>query len=128
MAFVDACRWSSVLLGLAACAGAPAAAGARQFARDEHRIAVRIEFEPVLPEPGELEVAHECGERFVVATARTGVDLRLRPGPAALTLQVAGVRRACALRILAGMPPVLWHLDAAGNTPAARAEPPDTAR
>ncbi len=95
------CPWW-VLLGSACAVADPG--------DDGHRVAVRIDFEPALREPGELEVAHECGERFVLAAPRSGVELRLRPGPVALVLHAAGRRHEWVLRVGPGMAPVVWEL------------------
>lgn len=73
------------------------------------RVSVRLEFEPPLAAPGQLRVAHECGEHLVVTTTCTGVDLMLRPGPVVFVL-LGDRSHEHAASIAAGMPAIVWPL------------------
>jgi len=51
-----------------------------------------IYFEPALPEQGTLTIAHESGFSHTGQANPSGCDVRVPPGPANLTLTVAGTR------------------------------------
>ena len=75
----------------------------------EARVAVTIEFEPPLQEPGELHYAHECGEQGTVRTGRSGVTLSMPPGPVALTLRADGGTWEVVFRVETAQP-FVWRL------------------
>ncbi|HEU4420579.1 MAG TPA: hypothetical protein VFT55_16695 [Planctomycetota bacterium] len=76
---------------------------------DGARVPVRLEFEPPLAAPGQLRVAHECGEQLVVTTTCTAVDLMLRPGPVVFVL-LGDRSHEYAASIAEGMPAIVWPL------------------
>lgn len=100
-------------LVLAACSAPPPAPVVAEV-----RVAVVVEFEPPLREPGELHYAHECGERGTVRTQRSGVSLSLPVGPVALTLRADGIVREWVLRVVDGMPPARWGQPERAGSPA----------
>jgi hypothetical protein len=104
---VNGPRSALLLLGLAACAGAPPATGP---AAPAARVRVCLVFEPPLAEPGLLLVAHEAGPLERVATLRTGVDVWLPPGPASLRLTADGMVWERPLVVGATAAEVVWHL------------------
>ncbi len=82
----------ALVVVLAACAAPPqpvvSDGGAQAHAS---WLTFYLPFEPALAEPGRLSVQHESGLELQVEAERTGVELRLPPGPAALRL-VAGAQ------------------------------------
>lgn len=50
--------------------------------------ATSIQFEPALPGPGALSIAHESGWSLACAAPPSGVDVRMPEGPANLILRI----------------------------------------
>ncbi len=95
------------------------------------RLPVRVDFVPPLRTPGAVWFACENGFSGSVAAPCSGVDLRLPPGPATLTLKTEGAARELVVVVVPGMPPVRWRLGppprrsaAAGNVPPGVASRP----
>lgn len=96
------------LLLAAACGAPPAPTGGRSPAPE--RLPVRVDFLPPLRAPGALWYACENGSGGSVTAACSGVDLRLPPGPATLTLKADGAVREHVVVVTRGMAPVRWQL------------------
>lgn len=105
-------RWTAAALLLAAACGAPPAAPPVRAAVAE-RLPVRVDFVPPLRSPGSVWFACENGAGGSVAAPCSGVDLRLPPGPATLTLKHEGTVRELVVVVTRGMAPVRWRLGAA---------------
>lgn len=73
-------------------------------------VLVALEFQPVLPAPGRLQVVHESGDCRDVATQCTGVTLAMQPGPALLRLVVGERSLELALHVEPDMPVVTWDV------------------
>lgn len=80
---------------------------------------VRVDFVPPLRRPGALWFACENGAGGSVSAACSGVDLRLPPGPATLTLKADGAVREHVVVVTRGMAPVRWRLEPASTRRAA---------
>lgn len=106
----------TLVLGLGGCVGPgpQAAAGIPEGARG--RLPVHVEFVPPLAAPGQLRIAHECGEQGVVATGCISVDLRLPPGPVVFVLQAGGASHELAATVAPGMAAIVWNLGPAPRT------------
>ncbi|MBM3962096.1 MAG: hypothetical protein FJ306_09395 [Planctomycetes bacterium] len=83
------------------------------------RLPVRVDFVPPLRMPGALWFACENGTGGSVSAACSGVDLRLPPGPATLTLKADGAVREFVVVVTRGMAPVRWRLEPAPTRRAA---------
>jgi hypothetical protein len=103
---------TALVLGLGACVG-PAGTVGQESVPDAARLPVHVEFVPPLAAPGELSIAHECGEHLVVATRCSSVDLWLRPGPVAFVLHEGGKSHELAATIAPGMAAIVWNLGTA---------------
>ncbi|MFN7587140.1 MAG: hypothetical protein ACK501_00840 [Planctomycetota bacterium] len=99
-----------VALLAGACAGSPPAVPQAPRSEEPDAVPLTIEFEPALPAPARLQVAHESGERRDLATQCTGVAVSLPPGPVLLRL-VAGERTLeRSLQVQPGMPVLSWDV------------------
>jgi hypothetical protein len=104
-------RWIvAALLAAGACGAPPAASDTRAPAVE--RLPVRVDFVPPLQWPGSVWFACETGAGGSVAAPCSGVDLRLPPGPATLTLKADGMVRELVIVVARAMPPVRWRLGA----------------
>lgn len=101
----------ALVLGLGACVGPAPAAGQPAHERSDARLPVHVEFVPPLAAPGQLRIAHECGEQLVVTTACSSVDLWLPPGPVVFVLQAGVTSHEYAATVAPDMPPIVWNLD-----------------
>jgi hypothetical protein len=116
-------RALAAVLLLGACVGSGPAAETQALAPSDARVLVHVEFVPPLLAPGQLRIAHECGERLVVTTGCTSVDLRLPPGPVAFVLQEGGTTHEFTATVAPGMAAIVWNLGTAtsprrpGGTP-----------
>ncbi|HZN41046.1 MAG TPA: hypothetical protein VFD82_19725 [Planctomycetota bacterium] len=100
---------TALVLGLHGCVGSGPAA--EQQAREPSaRLPVHVEFVPPLAAPGQLRIAHECGEQLVVTTACSSVDLWLPPGPVVFVLQAGGRAHEYAATVAPGMAAIVWNL------------------
>lgn len=105
---MSALRAVAILFGVAAChAGPPAPTTSAPCAPSTH-VEVSIEFDPPLPAPGTLVAVHESGLVVTVAARPSGAELSLPLGPASLRLDCEAGQRELAIRVAAGMPPVVW--------------------
>lgn len=92
---------------LAACRPLPPSKAAPDVGA--HSVHVRIDFEPPLPEAGELVVEHESGERQRMAAPPTGVDLTLSVGPATARLEHGGELFTTTLRVPPDGGSITWR-------------------
>ena len=106
-------RCKALVLGLCACVGSEPAA--RQEGREPAtvRLPVHVEFVPPLAAPGQLRIAHECGEQLLVTTACSSVDVSLPPGPVVFVLLEGGRSHEHAATIAPGMGAIVWNLGTA---------------
>ena len=104
---------AAVLVLLGACVGPGPDAGQHDREPNAARLPVRVEFVPPLAAPGQLRVAHECGEQLVVATRCSSVDLWLPPGPVVFVLQEGGTSHEYAATVAPGMAAIVWNLGTA---------------
>ena len=104
---------AALVLGLCACVSGEPAGAQQARERSAARLPVHVEFVPPLLAPGQLRIAHECGEQFVVTTTCTAVDLMLRPGPVAFVLQEGGTSHEYAATVAPGMAAIVWNLGTA---------------
>ena len=112
------CHPALAALMLAVACGAPPAPPP-SGAPVADRLPVRVDFLPPLLAPGALWFACENGSGGSVSAACSGVDLRLPPGPATLTLRADGVVREHVVVVTRGMAPVRWRLAPASKRRAA---------
>ncbi len=102
--------WLGVALAIAGCSAGPrhaAVAGGRADPPPS-RTELQIAFDPPLANRGELLVQHESGFSLCVVTERTGVTIRVPPGPMRLRLTVDGEahERTCSVGV--GAQQWLW--------------------